>query len=115
MNVYPYGHPQSYQGTQYFPQPQGNVYFVNNSLEVANIPMGSALSVVLCPSESTMYVKTLQGGAPTIMVYKIEPYEQSTTTPTAETPDYGAQIAELAKQIEALKTRLGGKNLNDLL
>ena len=46
------------------------------------------------------------------MVYKIEPYEQSITT--AETPDYGAQIAELAKQIEALKTRLGGKNLNEL-
>lgn len=115
MNVYPYAQPQSYQGTQYFPQPQGNVYFVNNSLEVANIPMGSSLSVVLCPSEGTMYVKTLQGGAPTLMVYKIEPYEQSITTPTAETPDYGAQIAELAKQIEALKTRLGGKNLNELL
>lgn len=115
MNIYPYGQPQSYQATQYFPQPQGNVYFINNSLEVANIPMGSQLSVVLCPSEGTMYVKTLQGGAPTLMVYKIEPYEQSAPSVSTDTPDYGAQIAELSKQIESLKSRLGGKNLNELL
>jgi hypothetical protein len=55
----PYGNTQSYQGTQYFPQPQGNVYLVNNSLEVSNIPMGAGLSMVLCPSEGTMYLKTL--------------------------------------------------------
>ena len=115
MNIYPYGQPQSFQGTQYFPQPQGNVYFVNNSLEVANIPMGASLSVILCPSEGTLYVKTLQGGAPTLMVYKIEPYEQPTQSVVQETPDYGPQIAELTKQIEALKSRLGGKSFNDLL
>lgn len=115
MNIYPYGQPQSYQATQYFPQPQGNVYFINNSLEVANIPMGSQLSVVLCPSEGTMYVKTLQGGAPTLMVYKIEPYEQPVPSTQTDTPDYGAQIAELSKQIESLKSRLGGKNFNELL
>lgn len=116
MNVYPYSQPQSYQATQYFPQPQGNVYFVNNSLEVANIPIGSQLSVVLCPSEGTMYVKTLQGGAPTLMVYKIEPYEQTApSAPASEPIDYGPQIAELAKQIEALKSKIGGKNFNELL
>ena len=118
MNIYPYNQPQSYQATQYFPQPQGNVYFVNNSLEVANIPMGSQLSVVLCPSEGTMYVKTLQGGAPTLMVYKIEPYEQpapSAPTSAPEPVDYGPQIAELTKQIEILKSKIGGKNFNELL
>lgn len=118
MNIYPYSQPQSYQATQYFPQPQGNVYFVNNSLEVANIPMGSQLSVVLCPSEGTMYVKTLQGGAPTLMVYKIEPYEQPAQSAPVSAPepiDYGPQIAELAKQIETLKSQIGGKNFNALL
>ena len=71
----PYGNTQSYQATQYFPQPQGNVYLVNNSLEVANVPMGAGLSMVLCPSEGTMYLKTLQGGSPSLIVYSIAPYE----------------------------------------
>lgn len=94
MNGYiPYNHSQSYQGTQYFPQPQGNVYLVNNSLEVANIPMGAGLSMVLCPSEGIMYLKTLQGGAPSLIVYSIAPYEQKQEENVQ--PDYGAQIAEL--------------------
>ena len=40
----PYGQTQSYQAIQYFPQPQENVYLINNSLEVSNIPMGAGLS-----------------------------------------------------------------------
>ena len=114
MNGYvPYNQTQSYQATQYFPQPQGNVYLVNNSLEVANVPMGAGLSVVLCPSEQVMYLKTLQGGAPSLMVYSIAPYEQK-ETPQQEIPNYESQIAELAKQIESIKKQLGGK-LNELL
>ena len=90
----PYGSTQSYQGTQYFPQPQGNVYLVNNSLEVANVPMGAGLSMILCPSEGLMYLKTLHGGAPSLIVYSIAPYEQK-QEPQEPQPDYGAQIAEL--------------------
>ena len=114
MNGYvPYNQTQSYQATQYFPQPQGNVYLVNNSLEVANVPMGAGLSVVLCPTEQVMYLKTLQGGAPSLMVYSIAPYEQKETV-QQEIPNYEAQIAELTKQIESIKKQLGGK-LNELL
>ena len=110
----PYGSTQSYQGTQYFPQPQGNVYLVNNSLEVSNIPMGAGLSMVLCPSEGTMYLKTLQGGAPTLIVYSIAPYEPKQDQPSEPLPDYGAQIAELRAQIEALKKAKGG-SFNELI
>ena len=114
MNGYmPYNQTQSYQATQYFPQPQGNVYLVNNSLEVANVPMGAGLSMVLCPSEGLMYLKTLQGGAPSIIVYSIAPYEQRQEEATR--PDYGAQIAELKSQIEALSKKLKGGNLNELI
>lgn len=114
MNGYvPYNQTQSYQATQYFPQPQGNVYLVNNSLEVANVPMGAGLSVVLCPAEQVMYLKTLQGGAPSLMVYSIAPYEQKEAS-QQEIPNYEIQIAELAKQIESIKKQLGGK-LNELL
>ena len=114
MNGYvPYNQTQSYQATQYFPQPQGNVYLVNNSLEVANVPMGAGLSMVLCPSEGLMYLKTLQGGAPSIIVYSIAPYEQKQEE--VSQPDYGAQIAELKSQIEALSKKLKGGNLNELI
>lgn len=34
----------SYQGTQMFPQPQGNVYTLNNSMEIANIPVSECSS-----------------------------------------------------------------------
>ena len=75
MNGYiPYGS-NAFQGTQYFPQPQGNVYLINNSLEVANVPMGSGLSMAICPSESIMYLKTLQNGNPVILAYKLNPLE----------------------------------------
>lgn len=113
-NFVPYGSTQSYQGTQYFPQPQGNVYLVNNSLEVSNIPMGAGLSMVLCPSEGTMYLKTLQGGAPTLIVYSIAPYE-SKEEPQPQQPDYGAQIEELRAQVAALMKKTKGGSLNELI
>lgn len=113
-NFIPYGTTQSYQGTQYFPQPQGNVYLVNNSLEVSNIPMGAGLSMVLCPSEGTMYLKTLQGGAPTLIVYSIAPYEPK-EEPQPQQSDYGAQIEELRAQVAALMKKTKGGNLNELI
>lgn len=69
--------------------------------------------MVLCPSEGLMYLKTLQGGAPSIIVYSITPYEQKQKeTPQ---PDYGAQIAELKSQVEALSKKLKGGNLNEFI
>lgn len=113
MNGYvPYNQPQSYQATQYFPQPQGNVYLINNSLEVANIPMGAGLSIALCPAEGIMYLKTLQGGAPSMIVYSIAPYEAPEQEPKI---DYGEQIAELKARIESLSKKLKGGNLSELL
>lgn len=40
--AYPYSS-SAYQGTQFFPQPQGNVYIINNSMEIANIPVGGGI------------------------------------------------------------------------
>ena len=112
MNGYiPYGS-NAFQGTQYFPQPQGNVYLINNSLEVANVPMGSGLSMAICPSEGTMYLKTLQGGAPSLIVYSITPYEAPTEQ--RQDADLAAQIAELRAEIETLKKSKGG-SFNELI
>ena len=112
MNGYiPYGS-NAFQGTQYFPQPQGNVYLINNSLEVANVPMGSGLSMAICPSEGIMYLKTLQGGAPSLIVYSIAPYEAPTEQ--KQEVDLATQIAELRAEVEALKKPKGG-SFNELI
>lgn len=34
-----------------FPQPQGNVYNINSTLEVANVPVSGGMSVALCLNE----------------------------------------------------------------
>ena len=115
----PYGNTQSYQSTQYFPQPQGNVYMVNNSLEVANIPMGAGISAVICPNEGILYLKTMQNGAPTLMAYKISPYDSNNQTQNQgdsktqsikkeELPNYDEKIIKLEQQIEQIKKVLGG-------
>lgn len=64
---------------QFFPQSQGGVYLINNSLEVANVPIGAGISVALCMNEGVMYIKGMQGGMPSLMPYKISPYETHTT------------------------------------
>ena len=60
-----------------------------------------------------MYLKPLQGGAPSIIVYSIAPYEQKQEDTLQ--PDYGAQIAELKAQIEALSKKVKGGNLSELI
>ena len=86
-----------------------------NSLEVANVPMGAGISMVLCPSEGTMYLKTLQGGAPSLIVYSIAPYEAKVDSSQEPQPDYGAQIAELRAQVEALTKKQKGGSFNELI
>jgi hypothetical protein len=53
-------HYQSNQNLQsMFLQPQGNVYNINSTLEVANVPVGGGVSVALCIPENVMYIKTM--------------------------------------------------------
>lgn len=60
-----------------FPQPQGNVYNINSTLEVANVPVSAGMSVALCLNEGFMYIKTMQNGNPMFWAYKILPYDSS--------------------------------------
>lgn len=117
----PYNSAHSYQATQYFPQPQGNVYMINNSLEVANIPMSAGLSVALCPSEEFMYLKAMQNGTPTICAYKIKPFDQPQQQ--AQSQDATPLMEKLSKLTQRLTTiektlqelKNTGGNLNELL
>ena len=63
-----------------FPQPQGNVYNINSTLEVASVPIGAGISIALCLPEKVMYIKTMKNGN------KIVPFNQNTDIPTEEKP-----------------------------
>lgn len=101
-----------------FPQPQGNVYFINNSVEVANVPMGGGISVAICTNEGLMYIKSLQNGSPTFMAYNITPYikeepKQQETQSLEEN-----RLSKIESQIEELMkivTKQKGGNLSELL
>lgn len=60
-----------YQQMQVFPQPVGNVYNLNNSNDINNIPVGPHLSVGLCLNEGIVCIKSLQNGAPATLIYQL--------------------------------------------
>ena len=100
-----------------FPQPQGNVYNINSTLEVANVPVGAGVSVALCMPENTMFIKTMQNGNPMFYPYKILPYstEASQTEQKAE-QDITTQLKQLSDRLtsieEGLKEKKKGVDFN---
>lgn len=86
-----------------FPQPQGNVYNINSTLEVANVPVGAGISVALCLPENVMYIKTMQNGNPLFYPYKIVPYTNEEQTnnqqdTVVQENDSNKQIVEQLQQ-----------------
>lgn len=69
---------QPYQATQYFPQPQGSIYMIGSSNDVANVPVGAGLSAAICLREGLIYLKTIQNGSPMLLGYKLCPLEGNT-------------------------------------
>ena len=66
---------QPYQATQYFPQPQGSIYMIGSSNDIANVPVGAGLSAAICLREGLIYLKTIQNGSPMLLGYKLSPLE----------------------------------------
>lgn len=104
-----YGVPNFYGSQQpMFPQPNGNIYVISNSLEVANVPAGAGITAALCQNESLLYLKTVQNGVPTFLAYKLSPYTESPRMQPQEN-DTEIRLAALEKQISTLLIALGGK------
>lgn len=91
-----------------FPQPNGNIYVISNSLEVANVPAGAGITAALCQSEGLLYLKTVQNGVPTFLAYKLTPYTESPKMQSQENENE-VRLAALEKQITTILTLLGGK------
>lgn len=82
-----------------FPQPQGNVYNINSTLEVANVPTGAGISVALCLNEGFMYIKTMQNGNPMFWAYRILPYDGSNSEPIKKQEPQQKQAVNQDEQI----------------
>lgn len=82
-----------------FPQPQGNVYNINSTLEVANVPTGAGISVALCLNEGFMYIKTMQNGNPMFWAYRIVPYDGTTPEPAKKQEAQQKQVVAPDEQI----------------
>ena len=106
----------NYSAPPMFLQPQGNVYVINNTLEVANVPMGSGLSAAICPNEGLLYLKMYQNGAPAMMAYRLIPYEgQRTVGQDNELDEWKQKILDIEKKVEELKGNKGGGKFDELL
>ena len=92
-----------------FPQPQGNVYVIQNSLEVANIPAGAGITAALCLQENLLYMKSMQNGMPVFLAYKLSPYTDSPKPTTDAGPTMEERMNVLEKQIKTILDTLGGK------
>lgn len=92
-----------------FPQPQGNVYNINSTLEVANVPVGAGVSVALCMPENVMFIKTMQNGQPLFYPYKIMPFSNENETPNTTESDTAAAIKDLSERLETIENSLKKK------
>lgn len=98
-----------YQGTNFFPQPQGNVYTINSSAEVANIPASTNISAILCPNEQLLFIKSIQNGAPSLLAFSLSPYE------LRQNPTQDPRISALEQEVAELKKLVKGGRLNSEL
>ena len=111
---YPYPSQQNLYSQPLFPQPQGNLYIINNSLEVANVPMGAGVSAAFCFPENLCYLKSMQNGNPVFKAYKIIPYDQDNSTTPEEEPNIGDILKNFDERIKNLEMKKGGR-LDELL
>ena len=110
---------------QLFPQPQGSVYMINNSLEVANIPIGAGLSFAYCANEGLLYIKALQNGNPIFLTYRMTPYEGKQAEPTPRPPvteqtsssfdlsQFSSKFDSVCVRLDSIEKKIGGKKTNE--
>lgn len=101
--------PQAPQVQPLFPQPQGNVYNINSTLEVANVPVGAGVSVALCLPENVMYIKTMQNGNPLFYPYRITPIEDQKKENNSANAQ---QLDKIINKINEMESRLNELSTN---
>lgn len=98
----------TFQQPSFFPQPIGNVYNLSTATDIGNVPASANLSAGLCLAENILYIKSLQGGVPMILGYKLVPLESAAgvVQKEVETDKLEDRLQRLENEIAKLK---GGK------
>ena len=89
---------QPFQATQFLLQPQGSIYTISSSNEIANVPVGPGLSAALCLREGAIYLKTIQNGAPVLLGYKLAPLENFSNSNSFEQNNSQVQSQQTLEQ-----------------
>lgn len=108
LNNQPQQNFSQYQSPQMFPQPNGNLYTINTSNELTNIPVGIGLSAILCLPENKLYLKSLQNGNPVIWSYNLISGEGENKPATVETveKDYSSYFRAIDEKYNSIDERL---------
>ena len=106
----------NFQPNYFFPQPIGNVYSLNSSADIANIPIGANLSVGLCLNENMIYIKSMQNGAPVTLSYHLtgdEPINTQKNNPIDSKDnnieEINRRLSNLESYISKFREKNGGK------
>lgn len=97
---------QPYQATQYFPQPQGSIYMIGSSNDVANVPVGVGLSAAICLREGLIYLKTIQNGSPMLLGYRLSPLESNSTIQEPNTQNQNSNISPTLTSEQTLEQKI---------
>lgn len=92
-----------------FPQPNGNVYILNTTNEMGNIPTTPGVTAGICLGENTLTIKSFQNGAPAQITYKLVPMNEEVEDLTEILKSHKTKIESLERQIQAVKDKVGGK------
>lgn len=87
------------QVQQFFPQPQGNIFMINTSQEIANVPVGTGLSAAICLPEGTMYLKTIQNGSPMLLGYRLSSLEGQITNQNSSNNSETSQNQDIVEKM----------------
>lgn len=92
------------QSQQYFMQPQGNIYMINNSSEVGIVPVGgNGLSAAICLTEGILFLKTIQNGMPMMLSYRLNTLDNQSNTQVASINTQPQKADETSKTEEQNK------------
>lgn len=108
LNNQPQQNFSQYQSPQMFPQPNGNLYTINTSNELTNIPVGIGLSAILCLPENKLYLKSLQNGNPVIWSYNLigGDSENKPITSDSTEKDYSSYFRAIDEKYNSIDERL---------
>lgn len=93
------------------PQAQGSFYVLNNSQEISSVPASQMISAAFCPSENLLYLKSMQNGQPTFLLFQTTPYNP----PKPE--EFGKELMEELRRVNERLDKLEkkGGSLNELV